>query len=356
MTAEPGTVGTHLPEEPSSLRNFWVSSSALVTKEARWRMRGRRAFVIITVYVGLLALLVFGVQQMYERVATAAAVDSGEPSGMVAGAISAVIGQSIFSAILVVQTLLTLLVAPALTSSSISIEREKQTLELLITTPASTLGMVVGKLLSSLAYVFLLVVASVPLMSIVFAFGGIAPDDVLRAYLLLFTVAFGVGSVGLFLSALIKRTQIATAVSYLLVFLVVIGAFILHTYLLAISTGPADGVRRTPPEALLLLNPLVADVDLACTAIPESYIVTCQYISTVTGQEFDPASPPRDAYWPRSAAAFFALGVGLTLASTQLIAPSRRLRRQRPPSDRAGQETESTLSTPGHDEPAVDVM
>ncbi len=34
----------------------------------------------------------------------------------------------------------------------------------------STVGMVVGKLLSALAYVFLLIVASIPLMAIVFAF------------------------------------------------------------------------------------------------------------------------------------------------------------------------------------------
>jgi len=83
------------------------------------------------------------------------------------GGASAGIGQTIFGVILVLQTLLTLLLAPALTSGALSMEREKQTLELLITTPVSTLGLVVGKLVSSLAYVVILVLASIPLMSVV---------------------------------------------------------------------------------------------------------------------------------------------------------------------------------------------
>ena len=39
---------------------------------------------------------------------------------------------------------------------------------------------------------------------------------------------------------------------------------------------------------------------------------------------------PRDTFWPKSTAAFFALGVVLTLASAQLVAPTRRWRLRRP--------------------------
>jgi len=134
------------------------------------------------------------------------------------------------------------------------------------------------------------------------------------------------------MSALLKRTQLATALSYVVVLVLTAGSLFLHTYLYA-SSGAEGGGRPTAPEALLWLNPPIAVVDLGCTAIPDSYSFTCAYISGVTGQELDPVNPPRDAFWPRSAAAFIVVGLGLTLATTQLIAPSRGLRGWRVPRD-----------------------
>jgi hypothetical protein len=198
--------------------------------------------------------------------------------GFVPGSVSADIGRAIFITILIVQTLLIVILAPALTSGAISMEREKQTLELLITTPVSTLGMVTGKLISSLGFVLLLILASIPLMSAVFAFGGVAPEDVFKAYIVLFATAFGYGSIGLFMSALIKRTQMATALSYLVVLMLTMGSVVLHVYWYGSSGQVADdfGFQRTgqsAPDALVWLNPFVADVDLLCTAVRRDVLV-----------------------------------------------------------------------------------
>jgi ABC-type transport system involved in multi-copper enzyme maturation permease subunit len=348
MTALPATPNDPaLEPEPSKWASLWASLAALITKEARWRMRGRRAFVIVTIYLVLLALLVaFVYQTLVDQAMFQAAFNDGFNDGFgfpeiqrtdfVPGSVSARIGQAVFSTILILQTLLTVLLAPALTSGAISTEREKQTLELLITTPVSTLGMVAGKLFSSLAYLFLLIVASVPLMSLVFAFGGVAPDDVVRAYILLFAIAIGLGSIGLFMSALTKRTQLATALSYIIVFSLVIATFVVHTWMLANTQFDENGnfldrdERSLPPVALLLLNPFVADVDMMCTAIPDPNGGICGYSSAIVGFELDPTNPPRDLFWPKSALSFLILGTVLTLGSTQLIAPSRRFRRLRP--------------------------
>lgn len=340
MTADTQHTADPAIEEPTRLQNLWSSISGVFAKEARWRMRGRRAFIIVTIYVALLGLLVVAIYRLiYDRAVFDAGFNNGfQRLDVVSASASTAIGQAIFVGILIVQTLLTLMVAPALTSGAIAMEREKQTLDMLITTPLSTLGMVIGKLISSLAYVLLLIVGSLPLMAVVFTFGGIAPEDVVRAYVMLVAVAFGVGSIGLFVSALLKRTQMATAVSYVVVLLLTIGSLAFHSYILA-SALPRDfdgrplGVPARAPEPLLWLNPLVADIDLACTAIPDSYGFTCSYIGTVTGQEIDPANPPRDVFWPRSAAGFVVMGVVLTLLTTQLIAPSRRVRSQRSRSD-----------------------
>ena len=316
---------------PSWLTSLRASISAIVVKELRWRMRGRRAYVIVSVYVGILGLLVFTVYQL----AASAATQQIDPTGFgeptrgngVSAAASALIGQAIFGVILVLQTLLTLLLAPALTSGGVSMEREKQTLELLITTPVSTLGLVIGKLASSLAYVLLLILASIPLMSLGFVFGGIAPEDVIRAYLVLFAAAFAMGSIGLFLSAWLKRTQLATAIALIVVFVLGFVAPLFHGYSYLSATFE-DGPRRPPSEVLVWFSPLAADIDLICTAVPDSYAASCGYSSTVVGQDLDPTNPPRDLLWPRVVLAMVILGVVLTLATTQLISPSRRYRKE----------------------------
>jgi len=326
--------------EPGRLRTFLTTIRAVITRELRWRMRGRRAFLIATITVVLLGLLVFGIHQaLYERAISEARwqFDDGFGGGEVivaegiSGATSARIGQAIFGGLLGVLTVITLLIAPALTSGVVSSEREKQTLELLITTPVSTLGMLIGKLLGALAYVFLLLIASVPLMAIVFVFGGVDPGAVARAYVAVVAIAIGTGSIGLFFSALIGRTQVATVVSYLVVFLLVVGTGALHSWMYATSVqyderGNLIGSgEQHAPEALLWLNPLITDIDVMCTAVPDVGGF-CDYIALVRDLPERAAEPPRDAFWPRSALAFLVLAVVLTTLSTQLISPSRRFR------------------------------
>ena len=132
MTAE--VVLAPLPREPGRLRTFWTTIRAVLTRELRWRMRGRRAFVVTSITVLLLGLLVFGLYQLlYENAISQARFRfedpfSGEPllgGGLVpvaaiSGAVSVQIGQAIFGGLLGVLTLLILMIAPALTSGVVS--------------------------------------------------------------------------------------------------------------------------------------------------------------------------------------------------------------------------------------------
>jgi hypothetical protein len=75
---------------------------------------------------------------------------------------------------------------------------------------------------------------------------------------------------------------------------------------------------------------------------------------------------PRDTFWPKSTAAFLALGVVLTIASAQLVAPTRRWRvrgrgwRRKPQSTKANEvaetqtpaEASSEFDTPVTETPA----
>lgn len=374
----------------SPVTGFAHGVTAVTSRELRGRMRGRRAFVVLTVYLLLLATIAFGIYAYLQRQAdldAALRMRTGEEwfgslGGVSPGfALSASVGHMLFSGILLLETLLVLVLAPAFTAGAISSEREHQTLDLLVTTPLSTLGVVVGKLVSALAWVLVLIVASVPLMSLVFVFGSVGPEDVLRAYVLLFTLAFGMGAVGLFLSALVRRTQAATVLASVVVLVLALGTIPVHALWSVLGTSATrsqTGITtiRQPnrgPDALLWLNPLVGAMDLVCTTAPGGYErFTCDYVAAVTHTPFfggssgtdviaadrtvaegffeappqpqvvrigkamddvvaqQPAVPgfgfPRDTFWPRNAAAFMVLGLVLTLLSTQLVAPTRRLR------------------------------
>src|SRR5512141_653787 len=201
-----------------ALARFWPGISAVSIKELRGRMRGRRAFVVLTIYLLLLGLFALAVYVYLQQQAATGGINNGgggifppdagfpKPDGQTLGngtALSAGIGHGIFGGLLFLETLLVLVLAPAFTTGAISLEREKQTLDLLVTTPLSTLGMVIGKLFSALVYVFLLIIASIPLASLVFVFGAVGPDDLVRAYIFLFALAFGMGAIGLFVSSLV---------------------------------------------------------------------------------------------------------------------------------------------------------
>ena len=79
-----------------------------------------------------------------------------------------------------------LFITPGLTAGAISTEREKQTLSILLTTSQSSFQIISGKLLSSIAFLLLLIVAGLPIYSLVFLFGGISPMDFVKVFFFLF--------------------------------------------------------------------------------------------------------------------------------------------------------------------------
>jgi ABC-type transport system involved in multi-copper enzyme maturation permease subunit len=289
------TVGARPPGmrrmRPNPVRAFRSGVQGVVAvgvKELRGRVRGRRAFVVLTFYLLFLGLFAWA----WELVAERAYVQTAALQGGSAAFASSLVGQEVFGALVLVETLLVVFLAPAFTSGAISLEREKQTLDMLTATPISSLAIVVGKLLSALAYVFLLIAASIPLTAIVFVFGGVAPDDVIRAYAVLVVTALGLGSMGLFISALMQRTQGATVVTFFTVLFLTLGTMFgvlfwntmagvnSSTGFLTGSTGVGP-IKGRAPEAFLWFNPFAAQYDVICGA-SDGYGGWCSRLSSVT--------------------------------------------------------------------------
>ncbi|HET8786732.1 MAG TPA: ABC transporter permease, partial [Candidatus Limnocylindrales bacterium] len=211
--------------------------AAIGVKELRGRMRGRRAFIILTIYLLLLGGFALMVEQIMEQ-------NFQNPFAGASATAGPAIGQAIFAAVLFLMTLQVVFLAPSSTAGAISLEREKQTLELLVTTPISSFAIVIGKLLSALVYVFLLIAASIPLMAVVFVFGGVGPEDIVRGYIVLIVTALGLGSFGLLCSSLVKRTTASTAITIFGVLAITIGTVFLLVFWQAMGSFDATGNRR----------------------------------------------------------------------------------------------------------------
>jgi ABC-2 type transport system permease protein len=375
------------PQLPVSRRRRFAATAgaiggiaAIGVKELRGRMRGRRAFVILTIYL----LLLGGFALMVETlIARSYQTGFGGSSAFA----SAAIGQGIFAALLMLMTLQVVFLAPSSTAGAISLEREKQTLDLLIATPISSIAIVIGKLLSALVYVFLLIAASIPLMAVVFVFGGIGPEDVVRGYIVLVAAALGLGSFGLMCSSLVKRTTAATAITIFGVLAMTIGTAFILIFWAALGTFDNNGNRtggplgiRTP-AILAYINPFLAQADVMCgteatfggawcsgvqalvpstdgpvviqnrggsivpggvpIAVPapgiEGVAPGGVVIDDVGGDSAGEAAAPdlfgadRDALWPKSVLTWLILSVVFLGLSVQFVSPTRRFRLRRGP-------------------------
>jgi ABC-type transport system involved in multi-copper enzyme maturation permease subunit len=336
MTATTGT-----PRRFGALRDIGTGMTAVGVKELRGRMRGKRAFVILTIHL----LLVAGFAWMIE---TLSAQSFASGFGSSSFSASAEIGRQLFLAITFLLTLITLILAPASTAGAISLEREKQTLDLLATTPISSLAIVLGKLVSALSWILLLLLASIPVVALVFTFGGIAPEDVLRAYVILLVTAFAFGAIGLFVSALVKRTQAATVINLVAVIFLTAGTAFIFLFWTAMTGNsgflpdeptrdddPLTTLTRHPPEALMWFNPFLAQVDVMC-GTETGFGASCQVVAGITNRQVDQFDangqafgPPRDSYWPRSMLAMVITAAILIILSVQLVSPTRRWRLRR---------------------------
>lgn len=114
-------------------------------------------------------------------------------------------------------------IIPAVTASSISGERERQTLDFLLVTRMSGWDIVVGKLMSSLLLVGLLIVASMPVYAILFYYGGVSVSGFILNTVFLLIYSCFVGSIAVFFSTIIKKTAAATAVSNLFIIGITVG-------------------------------------------------------------------------------------------------------------------------------------
>lgn len=169
------------------------------------------------------------------------------------------------------------LLVPGVAGGSIAIERERRTLDILLTTHLSPWKIVIGKLESSLCLIFIMAFSALPAVSLILAFGGVSVFDLFVLVLILVVSGIFIGSVGIFCSAVIKKTTVATITSYVIMLFFALGTIgvimAAHKVLgvRAEQMGNFEGVDMGWGIYIFCLNPLIIYFGLLSKQVGNGY-------------------------------------------------------------------------------------
>jgi len=297
----------------------WLYNPVLASS-LKTRMRGWRAAAAVTAYLGVMLFIAYIFFQI--NLQSYMSISSGRSVGL-----------RVYLMLAILQFALILLITPAQTAGVISSEREMQTLDLLLCTKMSPFSIIIGKLLSSLAFILLLIISSIPLFSLVFLFGGIAPEDIAMLFLFYIITAFAVGSIGIFYSVLFKRTVVSTVVSYITIFFLGIVSVILGVYLMSIHYSQIPRPSDYYVPLIFYINPAIGLSDLlfrqAGVTAPNAYYGILAWLFGVGLGSGSPQGWFQSLpLWIANSVVMSGIAVLLLCASTWLIRPYKRLGRK----------------------------
>lgn len=179
----------------------------------------------------------------------------------------------LYAFVATLEFLLLMFIMPALTSASISGERERHTLELMFTTRLRAADIVAGKLMSALSQLLVMAFSSFPVLLLTFVYGSMNLKDLALLMFCFVTVALFCGSLGIFASALMRRSTFSNVVTYGTLLVAVAGTYLFNQFLLNVSQMEVNSmvlqageVRPAPSSGwaayLLLLNPAATFAEL----------------------------------------------------------------------------------------------
>ena len=123
----------------------------------------------------------------------------------------------LFTVLGIGQLAMVVLFSPAFTSSAFTMERERNTFDLLYGTCMSPFAIVWGKIGGALTFLMFVVLSSVPIVSVCLVLGGINAASVAWFYILLVLTALMFGMIGLTVSALSEKTYVSIIITYVII-------------------------------------------------------------------------------------------------------------------------------------------
>lgn len=241
-------------------------ANPVLIKELKLRFRNLKSFTGILFYLIAMSIFVFGFIFLATSL-TGNGFFRPDESFM------------LFSIMTYIQLGLILFITPALTAGTISSEREKQTLNILLTTSQTSFQIIFGKMTSSIAFLLLMIVSGLPIYSLVFLYGGVSPSQLLYIFLFYLLTLLAIASIGVMLSTLIRKTIVAIIATYgAMIFITGVTAFFLLISVQISQMGTAAPSMSpiahfwatiNPPAVMLtLLQPPMEEQLQSLTMVP----------------------------------------------------------------------------------------
>ncbi|KRW91666.1 membrane protein [Alicyclobacillus tengchongensis] len=238
----------------------------LLAKEFHQRMRTARAPIVITSYLCGMSILTFFL--LYENVQGQLYLVQPTKS------------QQVFVLLSLLQMTVVAFLAPAFAAGSVSGERERKTLAVLLTTPVSPIGILLGKVLSSSALLVLLVVVTLPVYSLVFLFGGAVPQEVVSVLAFQLLTIVVISTICVLFSTIALRSTWSTVFSYGTVGLMMVVFGALGYGLKGLyEQNPIDLFTLSWSHFFYALNPLYVEAALegAVSAEPSIWVTFVEF-------------------------------------------------------------------------------
>lgn len=133
----------------------------------------------------------------------------------------------LYVVVLTIEVVLLCLFVPSAAGGSIAGERERQTLDILLSSRMSVGEIVMGKLLSCISTAVLLVLTSVPILAVTSMYGGMQLSVLYQSAAYVGFFILFIGSIGVFCSCRFKKTTYASISAYGVIIALTIGTGLL---------------------------------------------------------------------------------------------------------------------------------
>jgi len=183
--------------------------SVMLALELRQRVRGTASYVLLAIFVGLVALVTVLLTLAYNGL-------GGDDSG----------GGAIFSSIIFFVMLLGTLLTPALSGNAVNGDRESGTLATTQVTLVTPRQIILGKFLAAWITALAFLVASVPFLVYAAVIGDLGAGTIVVSTLVLAVELGVIAAIGVGLSGILNRPLMSIVTTYLLVAALSIGTVI----------------------------------------------------------------------------------------------------------------------------------
>lgn len=189
--------------------------NATSVRDYRVQLRGNRSVLLFGLY---LVVLIGVAMTVYGQAAGVGAIEVVEAQQKLRG---------FYGTIMALLGGIVCLIAPALSATTVVAEKQRRSLDLVFSAPVSPKYYLVGKMISSYRYTWMLLVLSLPVTAACVVLGGASWADVLVAYVLLSTQALILTAMALLMSTIATKPVPAILSSYCvtLFYLVVTAGF-----------------------------------------------------------------------------------------------------------------------------------